>query len=120
MKAKAKRLDNSEWVEGYCSNWKHFDGKKHIDVHTIDLGGFSSREHEIDPSTLCQQVRGTEFFEGDEMIDEKGHKLYWKFSEKDLRWYLATEYGDLRWSGGILITWDDWKPTGRNIYDLKA
>lgn len=118
MKAKAKRLDNGEWVEGYYSNWKHFDGKKHIDVHTIDLGGFSSREHQIDPSTLCQQVRGTELFEGDE-VQQKWMVANIFYCEETFSFRLKI----WKEKEGDYFTFPfskKWKPTGRNIHDLKS
>ena len=110
MKYKAKRLDNGEWVEGYYYNdfGDHYIYYPDIDV-MVDI--------EIDPSTLCQQVRGTELFEGDEV----------ELSSRD-------EYAKLGY-----ISWNDyhksfmvkvdsihqrldnyWKTTGKNKYDEKA
>ena len=55
MKAKAKKIDNGELIEGYYKTWKHFNGVKNIAIHTIDnteYNQLSRGEFEIDPSTL--------------------------------------------------------------------
>ena len=36
IKFKGKRVDNGEWVEGYHSKWKHFNGKCYKLVYVIE------------------------------------------------------------------------------------
>jgi hypothetical protein len=70
---KAKTL-TGEWVKGDL-----FNATSGMTI--IENGGSDPKNfHFINPSTLCQQVRGTEFFEGDEVrfevaFDLKRHKM---------------------------------------------
>lgn len=50
-KYKAKRLDNSEWIEGYY--WQNGCGNHFIRV-IFDCDQIIIQDYEIDPSTLCE------------------------------------------------------------------
>jgi hypothetical protein len=106
MKAKAKRLDNGEWVEGY---YVETPIAKYISIP--DRIGNS--DCLIDPKTLCQQVRETDFFEGDE-IEEVGGDIVGlvEWDGEGKKWQVFSE--GLRY-GFDCVT--DWKPTGKNIHD---
>lgn len=78
IKFKAKRLDNSEWVEGYfyaeCGNaYIIKDRQKHSMLNRNEAVL-------VDPSTVCQftglkDCDGTDIFEGD-LLAEKRFPMY--------------------------------------------
>ena len=119
MKAKAKRLDNGEWVEGYIRPlWtpKGFNQKYAIDkAQSYTYYEDSLGVYEIDPKTLCQQVRGTEFFEGDIVTAQGSYSVlkgYWIYEESTRRW--AIKQLD---NPSLDASYFDWQPTGKNIHD---
>ena len=109
---KAKRMDNGEWVEG------HFVEPNWIIGEEVD----SSEEYfypefwtPIVKDTLCERVRGTEFFEGDEVTDGKV-KAYVEYDDLYSWWQvvITTEAaGRLTSQLGT----GNWKPTGKNKHD---
>lgn len=110
MKAKAKRLDNGEWI---TASPLEEDGKVHslVYVEKDESTGFTDiQEIEIDPSTLCEQVRGKNFFEGDEVHDGISPGL--------ITWH---ENGWVVMVDDELIIFhsltDDWTLTGTNKHD---
>ncbi len=110
MKAKAKTLQG-KWVEGYYLRFNDFE----IITPHSDQGFL-----EIDPKTLCQQVRGTEFFEGDVVTikGESNQDEEWFLVYEQYQWWLQLLIGDE--SDSIELTYDytkDWQPTGTNIHD---
>lgn len=104
MLSKAKTL-TGEWVKGYYSRMKN----------SAWIEGLNNPYclHKINPSTLCQQVRGTEFFEGDEFeyIHARESKFYLAFDEKKLQWILENEYQKVSYN------LSRFKPTGKNKHD---
>lgn len=62
---KAKRLDNGEWVEGYC--WTNLFNNHFIRIAQNKTGRFTIGDYEIDPNTLCQ-------FTG--LTDEESNKIW--------------------------------------------
>lgn len=119
MKAKAKSLYTGEWVEGYYEYDPCFTTTDHFINQPRDEG-YCNQLIEIDPKTICQQVRGTDFFEGD-VVTIKGE------SNKDEEWFLV--YEQYQWwlqlligdeSDSIELTYEytkEAKPTGKNIHD---
>lgn len=114
MKSKAKRIDNGEWFEGY---YVHLDHTHFIiGLNVVDLDFEFGDAEEIDPKTLCQQVRGTEFFEGDE---------FRSIHHPRIKGYLETDHFGCRIVFGDYSTElnckeeliKDWKPTAKNIND---
>ena len=66
-KFKAKRSDNSEWVEGDLLQVS----KKDIQIYNKDCGG---NDYPVDPSTICQftgltDMKGREIWEHDYITD---------------------------------------------------
>lgn len=102
---KAKDL-NGNWVEGYYVNY----GDPDLGIIVIN-----SSHILVNPSTLCQRVRGTDFFEGDEVRRVDYPMVgYLKFDYKNCHWYISG-YG---WSATIEeLGLDNLKPTGKNIHD---
>ena len=101
-KHKAKDLEGN-WVEGYYWNDKG--------EHWIMVSDSSCPAHEISPSTLCERVRGTDFFEGDEITDGSGNRgvIVWN---QDSCGFLVDFYDH------GLDELGDWaKKTGKNIHD---
>jgi hypothetical protein len=116
---KAKRIDTGEWVMGFYL--QTFDPTKEVNTpasHFIFEGVNIKEAVQINPSTLCQQVRGTEFFVGDEFANPKDDiqsLFYIQYDDKLNQWWLMHENG----SG---ITFADrlnigLKPTGKNKHD---
>jgi hypothetical protein len=113
MLSKAKTL-TGEWVTG-----SHVQvNEKHYILDSCGYDRVKKRPfygHEINSLTLCQQVRGTEFFEGDEVeavINNQQHVIgFITYNEDSFRWEVEVLGDILRWS------LKDWKPTGKNIYD---
>lgn len=62
---KAKRLDNSEWVEGYY--WTNLFDNHFIKIAQDKTEQFVIDDYEIDPNTLCQ-------FTG--LTDKDGNKIW--------------------------------------------
>lgn len=83
---KAKRRDNTEWIEGYYAKVKHCFGRKEVDVDIIfplDVELYPncvfSRYEDIHPDTLCEHTR---------MSDKNGKPIF----ENDI---VKTKYGRL-------------------------
>ncbi|RHN89110.1 hypothetical protein DW657_13880 [Prevotella sp. AM23-5] len=67
IKFKAKRLDNSEWVEG---DLLHKGNKVYIYCPHINERGFMVTNIQVDPTTVCmftglKDCKGNEIWEGD-------------------------------------------------------
>lgn len=104
MRSKAKRLDNGEWVEG----WYDFSSEEHHINYAVSR--FPSWI-EIKPNTLCQQIKGTDLFEGDFVKTDK--------LEGFIEWLDYTFYVKV-WNGEDYqyhLLSDSWTPTGKNIHD---
>ena len=98
---KAKRIDNGEWITSMTiENKRSGLWFKDVDFKWV----------KVDPSTLCERVRGTEFFEGDEVYS-KTHDLTGiiTYSENSYSW--RVRYGEESFR---LDFAEDWKPTGKN------
>ena len=116
---KAKDL-NGNWVEG----WYEYDPDA-LQVHALWVNskkGFGNVKYPINPSTLCERVRGTDFFEGDEMIsDLSGQVGYLFYNSEFHKWQVEFKSRD----GEVkkIDLWlalqyqSSWKPTGKNIHD---
>lgn len=56
-----KRLDNGEWVEGWCVCLESYSGKKSCRIYTgyaeTDCGEFFPEWFEVDPGTVGQYIR---------------------------------------------------------------
>lgn len=119
MKSKAKRIDNGEWVEGWYEYDPSYETKHWIlEIHERHSEGFSNNNHDIDPKTLCQQVRGTEFFEGDEVEmvgDNRFGSGFIEWSDEGFGWRVVHKEGLPK--GVATFHSFAWKPTGRNIFD---
>lgn len=68
IKFKAKRLDNSEWVEGYF--YKECGNTYIIEDRQDDSMLNRNHPYKVDPSTVCQftgllDCEGNEIWEGD-------------------------------------------------------
>ena len=119
MKAKAKRLDNGEWVEGYYTPlWSANDSE----ACAINKGMIYDQDEQsldtfpVDPKTLCQQVRGTDFFEGDEVTAQGSYSVlkgYWIYEESTRKWAIK-QFDD---KPSLDASYFDWQPTGKNIHD---
>ena len=116
MKSKAKRIDNGEWFEGYymCIDCTHFI----VSLGATDLLFDWGDAYEIDPKTLCQQVRGTELFEGDEVErhELKGF-IVWNDEVKMFRIEVTGKTYEGETDTLNFFIDDSWKPTGKNIND---
>ena len=100
MKSKAKRLDNGKWIDGYYFRFN--------DRHYISTG---TEMIEIDKKTVCQKVRGTSYFEGDEVTDGEGVGFI-EWDIDDCKYVvLETPYRH------NINSVDEWKITGKNIHD---
>lgn len=104
MKSKAKRIDNREWVEGWYFRFN--------DVHHISTG---TEMIEINPNTLCMQIRGTELFEGDE-VQSGATKGVIKYKNNE-QIYFVVQFIENEDSHLYFPIGDSWTPTGKNIYD---
>lgn len=104
MKCKAKTLEG-RWVEGY---YVYDDRDKEAWITQTWEDG--ERNYEIDLSTVCRPVFGTELSEGDELEDRKGNKGFLYY---DARLYCWCVNGDI----DKTLMAVDCKPTGKNIYD---
>lgn len=116
MKYKAKTL-TGEWVEGDL-----FNATSGMTI--IENGGSDPKDfHFISPSTLCQQVRGTDFFEGDIVKCWIAHpttneveihecEVYW--SELDLKWLFKSLDVDMFFSWIEIFKTEH---TGKNKFD---
>jgi len=115
MKFKAKRLDNGKWVEGYLVNCE-YDNHTQSNIFRSSIDYWSADDVEVDTKTLCQQVRGTELFEGDEVeVECKKYFIVW--NNRYLDWELQATGKSLSY---YIIRECEIKPTGRNIHDLKS
>lgn len=81
---KAKRRDNTEWIEGYYAKVKHYLGGKEVDIiFPLDVEAYPncefSRYEDIYPDTLCEHIR---------MSDKNGKPIF----ENDI---VKTRYGRL-------------------------
>lgn len=94
IKFKAKRLDNSEWVEG---DLLHKGNKVYIYCPHINERGFMVTNIQVDPSAVCQftglkDCKGNEIWEHD-LIHFVGYKptaeVFW--SEEDYAFMVASE-----------------------------
>ena len=122
---RAKRIDNSEWVEGYfvIGKW-YLDEKERYAILPIDLCFYPHCEInewiEIDPKTLCQ-------FTG--MIDKNGKRIWENdivsgyFNHKKITGFIkygsnAVYYIEREGSYGIhLDNSEDWLEVIGNIFD---
>ena len=67
---RAKRIDNSEWVEGYYTKLKWCNNIIHVVIPEgaeIDSGNTLYETHDINPETLCQYTG---------MIDKNGNRIW--------------------------------------------
>lgn len=81
---KAKRKDNTEWIEGYYAKVKHYFSGKEVDIiFPLDVESYPncefSRYEDIYPDTLCEHIR---------MSDKNGKPIF----ENDI---VKTKYGRL-------------------------
>lgn len=98
-------LDN--WVVGDLFNAS-------CGVTIIEKGGSSLQEfHFINSKTICERVRGTDFFEGDEVLDPDTNQIgIVKYDCGDRRCW-CVEWN----SGGASRLKDYFILTGKNIHD---
>lgn len=81
---KAKRKDNTEWIEGYYAKVKYYLSGKEVDIiFPLDVESYPncefSRYEDIYPDTLCEHIR---------MSDKNGKLIF----ENDI---VKTRYGRL-------------------------
>lgn len=99
---KAKRRDNTEWIEGYYAKVKHDLGRKEVDIiFPLDVESYPncefSRYEDIYPDTLCEHIRmsdknGKPIFENDIVKTKYGRLYVVVFFQSSLHncWYLES------------------------------
>jgi ethanolamine utilization protein EutQ (cupin superfamily) len=105
---KAKRIDDGDWVAGYY--WEIKDTWYIRQIQRLHIFDFK-----IDPSTVCEKVKGTEFFDGDEVSSERGTG-YIEWNDTTLCWSVNYGAGERRtlWS---ILELEVVNKTGRNRHD---
>ena len=105
---KAKDL-NGNWVEG----WYYFFDHIHY-LRCVNDKGFHE-DYRINPSTLCERVRGTDFFEWDE-VEHFGFDMIGNIEfDNDLLQYWV--YHKNRTGFALWSELRNIKQTGRNRHD---
>lgn len=94
---RGKRIDNGEWVEGYCAKGLDmYDKEIHI-IFEFATIFYSSGETdgfvEVDPSTICQCTGYEGIYEKDIFTDEGGIFVI-KWSDDLLEWIVKDIFGN--------------------------
>lgn len=120
MKCKAKTL-KGKWVIGEIIGNIIFTQKPKIKSDSVGHWTIESAAYRINTSTICEQVRGTEFFEGDEVrfeiaLDLKRCKLIGRivWNEQLKGFMIQNYYSSDRYQ---ICEVYKIKPTGKNKHD---